>query len=130
NGCARGAGTMLAVGLGEEEALAVISRHDRVVSIAAFNGPRSLTLSGPKASLQAIQTELEADGVFARFVRVDHPFHHAFMQPAADELVAALADLKPRAETVPFFSTVTGVQTAGSACDAGHWGRGIRQPVL
>lgn len=130
NECARGAGTMLAVGLNEEEALAVIARHDRVVSIAAFNGPRSLTLSGPKASLEVIQKELEADAVFARFVRVDHPFHHAFMQPAADELVAALKGLEPREETVPFFSTVTGERISGKECDPGHWGRGIRQAVM
>ncbi|TDU81697.1 acyl transferase domain-containing protein [Prosthecobacter fusiformis] len=130
NGCARGAGTMLAVGLDEDAALAAIAKHDRVVSIAAFNGPRSLTLSGPKTSLEAIQSQLEAEGVFARFVRVDHPFHHAYMQPAADELVAALADLKPRDETVPFFSTVTGAKITGSECDAGHWGRGIRQAVM
>jgi acyl transferase domain-containing protein/NADPH:quinone reductase-like Zn-dependent oxidoreductase/SAM-dependent methyltransferase/acyl carrier protein len=130
NECARGAGTMLAVGLDEESALAVIARHDRVVSIAAFNGPRSLTLSGPKESLEKIRVELDADSVFARFVRVDHPFHHAYMQPAADELVAALAELEPREETVPFFSTVTGDRISGKECDAGHWGRGIRQAVM
>src|SRR5437763_16515840 len=45
--CARGEGKMLAVGLGEEEAQALIDKHDRTVSIAAFNGPRSLTLAGP-----------------------------------------------------------------------------------
>jgi acyl transferase domain-containing protein/NADPH:quinone reductase-like Zn-dependent oxidoreductase/SAM-dependent methyltransferase/acyl carrier protein len=130
NECARGAGTMLAVGLDEDAALAAIAKHDRVVSIAAFNGPRSLTLSGPKPALEAIQADLEADNIFARFVRVDHPFHHAYMQPAADELVAALKDLKPREETVPFFSTVTGAKISGTECDAGHWGRGIRQAVM
>jgi acyl transferase domain-containing protein/NADPH:quinone reductase-like Zn-dependent oxidoreductase/acyl carrier protein/short-subunit dehydrogenase len=127
--CARGAGTMLAVGLNEEEAQALIARHDRTVSIAAFNGPRSLTLSGPQISLDAMLAELEPKGVFARLVRVDHPFHHALMQPAADALTAALADLKPRAGTVPFFSTVTGGQMAGTDCVAAHWGRGIRQAV-
>ncbi len=35
-------------GLGEEEARALIARHDRTVTIAAFNGPRSLTLSGAR----------------------------------------------------------------------------------
>ncbi len=127
--CARGDGTMLAVGLPEEEALALIARHDRTVSIAAFNGPKSLTLSGPRVSLEAMQAELEAGGVFARFVRVDHPFHHAMMQPAADALAKALADLKPQDETVPFFSTVTGARCAGKDCTGGHWGRGIRQAV-
>jgi acyl transferase domain-containing protein len=44
--CARGEGTMLAVGLAEDEARAIIAPHSRTVTIAAFNGPRSLTLSG------------------------------------------------------------------------------------
>lgn len=127
--CARGEGTMLAVGLSEEDALALISRHDRTVSIAAFNGPRSLTLSGPRVSLESILAELEPKGIFARFVRVDHPFHHAMMQPAADALTKELAKLSPHAETVPFFSTVTGQRCAGKDCTAAHWGRGIRQSV-
>lgn len=128
--CARGEGTMLAVALSEEEAAEVIARHDRTVSIAAFNGPRSLTLSGPKVSLEAIQGELEPKGIFARFVRVDHPFHHAMMQPAADALTKELASLVPQEETVPFFSTVTGTRCSGKDCDAVHWGKGIRQAVM
>jgi acyl transferase domain-containing protein/NADPH:quinone reductase-like Zn-dependent oxidoreductase/SAM-dependent methyltransferase/acyl carrier protein len=127
--CGRGEGTMLAVGLGEEEALALIARHDRTVTISAFNGPRSITLSGARISLGAMAAELEAQGAFARLVRVDHPFHHPLMQPAATELEAALADLKPNAETIPFFSTVTGERCSGETCDARHWARGIREPV-
>jgi acyl transferase domain-containing protein/NADPH:quinone reductase-like Zn-dependent oxidoreductase/SAM-dependent methyltransferase/acyl carrier protein len=127
--CARGDGTMLAVGLDEEEARALISRHDRTVSVAAFNGPRSLTLAGPKVSLEGMAAELEEQGVFARMVRVDHPFHHPLMKPAASELETALQDLEPQAASVPFFSTVTGEQCAGETCDAVHWARGIRQPV-
>ena len=108
DGCARGEGTMLAVGLDEEEARALIARHDRTVTIAAFNGPRSLTLAGPAHLAGSDAAELEPQGVFARLVRVDHPFHHPLMQPASEELEKALADLEPQAETVPFFSTVTG----------------------
>ncbi len=127
--CARGEGTMLAVGLSEEEASKLITQHGGAVSIAAFNGPKSLTLSGPRAALEPLMTELETKGVFARFVRVDHPFHHALMQPAADALTKTLADLKPHNETVPFFSTVSGQRCAGKDCTAAHWGRGIRQSV-
>ena len=127
--CARGEGTMLAIGLAEAEARALIARHDRTVTIAAYNGPRSLTLAGPRISLETMLAELEPQGVFARLVRVDHPFHHPLMQPASEALKEALANLEPAPETVPFFSTVTGDRCAGEACDAAHWGRGIRQPV-
>jgi acyl transferase domain-containing protein/NADPH:quinone reductase-like Zn-dependent oxidoreductase/acyl carrier protein/SAM-dependent methyltransferase len=129
DGCARGEGTMLAVGLGEEEARALIARHDRTVTIAAFNGPRSLTLAGNAGSLQAMLAELEPQGVFARLVRVDHPFHHPLMVPASEALEEALAGLQPQTETVPFFSTVTGGRCPGETCGPEHWGRGVRQPV-
>ncbi|MEQ1860228.1 MAG: SDR family NAD(P)-dependent oxidoreductase [Chthoniobacteraceae bacterium] len=127
--CARDEGTMLAVGLGEEEARALIARHDRTVTIAAFNGPRSLTLAGARISLEAMLAELEPQGVFARLVRVDHPFHHPLMQPASEQLEEALADLDPQPDTTPFFSTVSGERCPGATCDAAHWGRGVRQPV-
>ncbi|HEY4284382.1 MAG TPA: SDR family NAD(P)-dependent oxidoreductase [Chthoniobacterales bacterium] len=127
--CGRGEGTMLAVGLPEDEALALIARHDRTVTISAVNGPRSITLSGPRLSLEAISAELEAQGVFARLVRVDHPFHHPLMRPASEALETALTDLKPKSGTIPFFSTVTGDRYNGESCDAAYWGRGIREPV-
>ncbi len=127
--CARDEGTMLAVGLGEDEARALIARHDRTVTIAAFNGPRSLTLAGARISLEAMLAELEPQGIFARLVRVDHPFHHPLMQPASEQLEEALADLQPQPDATPFFSTVTGERCAGETCDAAHWGRGVRQPV-
>ncbi len=127
--CARGEGTMLAIGLDEDSARALIARHDRTATIAAFNGPRSLTVAGSRMSLDAMAAELELGGVFVRFVQVDHPFHHRLMQPASEALEKALEDLTPQAGTVPFFSTVTGQQCVGGACDAGYWGRGVRQPV-
>ena len=130
DGCARGEGTMLAVGLGEEEARALIARHDRTVTIAAFNGPRSLTLAGPRISLEAMLAELEPQGVFARLVRVDHPFHHPLMQPASEALEKALADLAAAAghDSVLQHRHRRALRRRNAATPA-HWGRGIRQPV-
>src|SRR4029077_6544542 len=84
---------------------------------------------GTRISLEAMAAELESQGAFARLVRVDHPFHHPLMQPAAEALEAELVDLEPRAEATPFFSTVTGEGCSGESCDPEHWGRGIREPV-
>jgi acyl transferase domain-containing protein/NADPH:quinone reductase-like Zn-dependent oxidoreductase/SAM-dependent methyltransferase/acyl carrier protein len=127
--CARNEGTMLAVGLGEDTARRLIAQHDRTATIAAFNGPQSLTLAGPRTSLEAIAADLESQAIFARFVKVEHPFHHPLMQPASEALEAALGDLMPQAGTVPFFSTVTGQRCSGEICDATYWGQGVRQPV-
>src|SRR5437879_8835742 len=80
--CARGEGKMLAVGLGEDEAQALINKHDRTVSIAAFNGPRSLTLAGLRQWIEAMLVEFEPQGVFARIVGVDNTFHHAMIKQA------------------------------------------------
>ena len=49
---------------------------------------------------------------------------------AVGKLEAALADLVPQADSIPFFSTVTGSRCAGESCTPIHWGRGVRQPVL
>jgi acyl transferase domain-containing protein/acyl carrier protein/2-polyprenyl-3-methyl-5-hydroxy-6-metoxy-1,4-benzoquinol methylase len=122
-------GGMLAVGLAPAEASALIARHDRTVAIAAFNGPQSLTLAGRKASLEAISAELEAREIFSRFLKVDYPFHHPLMQPAAQALLDGLSGLSPAGERIPFFSTVVGARLAGTACDAAHWARGVEAPV-
>jgi acyl transferase domain-containing protein/NADPH:quinone reductase-like Zn-dependent oxidoreductase/SAM-dependent methyltransferase/acyl carrier protein len=127
--CIAGNGAMLAVSLSEVEAAAVIERHDPSVTIAAFNGPTSLTLAGARDALEPIRAELEALKVFARFVPVNYAFHHAMMQPAADALKSELAALVPQDETTPFFSTLTGGRQKGQECGAMYWARGIRQPV-
>lgn len=129
SGCARHVGAMLAVGLDEAGAEELIAKHDTTASIAAYNGPRALTIAGLRTSLEKMSAELEARQVFNRFVRVQHPFHHALMQPGADALEAAIAGLRPRPETLPFFSTVTGTRCAGEECTANYWARGIRNPV-
>ncbi len=128
--CARGEGTMLAVGLAEEEARALIAATTARCTIAAFNGPRSLTLSGPRVSLEAMLAELEPQGVFARLVRVDHPFHHALMQPAADALESGARRSRAAGGDRSVFQHRHRRRVcAGKDCDAAHWGRGIRQPV-
>ena len=73
---------------------------------------------------------LEAGDVFCRRVKVDVASHSPQVDALHDDLVAALAGLRPRPAVTPFVSTVTGALEDGAALDAEYWARNLRQPVL
>ena len=121
---------MLAVGISREEAAKLVARHPRAISIAAINGPSSITLSGDAAVLADIDKTLDAADVFSRPLRVDVPYHSPKMEQLEAELLDCLRDIRPRPASTPFFSTVTGTALEGSEVDAQYWYRNVRQPVL
>ena len=73
---------------------------------------------------------LERADVACRNLQVDVPFHSAKMDPLEAELLESLHGIRPRAASVPLFSTVTGRAVAGPELDARYWFRNVRQPVL
>lgn len=126
---AAGLGTMLAVGLGEAEAAALLAGHGERVSMAAANSPSATTLAGDREVLEAIAAELEQRGVFNRFLRVEMAYHSPYMDRLRPELLESLADLAPRPPKLPLYSTVFGQRVSGVAYDAEYWCRNVREPV-
>jgi len=124
-----GQGTMLAVGVTLDVAEALAAAHEGV-SIAAINGPTSITLAGAKDALQPVADQLEQQGDFNRFLRVEIAYHSTQMEPLKDDIQAMLADLSPAASGVPLYSTVTGALETAPLHDAAYWYRNVRQPVL
>ena len=122
-----GTGSMLAVGLDADACRARIG--DPAIEIAAVNAPGSVTLAGPVPQLQALASDLEGEGTFARLLPVEVPYHSAVMDAIADELRTSLAHLAPSETRVPLFSTVTGERIGGREMDASYWWRNVRQPV-
>ncbi|GAB3135936.1 type I polyketide synthase [Tsukamurella serpentis] len=130
---ASGGGRLLAVALSESEAAKSPAVADGRLEFAAFNSPDSVALVGELAELEPVREQLTADGVFARLVPGDVPYHSRSMDPLEPEVRAALRDLRPTAPALPLYSTVTGtvVPTDGSVLhDAEYWWRNIRRPVL
>lgn len=123
-----GQGKLLAVELSREEVERAIQGFEGV-SIAALNGPRSATLVGDPAALEQIASACLAQETFARFLKVDVPYHSHYMEPIRQELHDVLADLSLEETTIPLFSTVTGAQIRGTELDAGYWWRNVREPV-
>ena len=75
-----GQGTMLAAGISRAEAARLVERHPRAISIAAINGPGSVTLSGDAAVLADIDKTLTDAGLFSRLLQVEVPFHSPKME--------------------------------------------------
>jgi acyl transferase domain-containing protein/acyl-CoA synthetase (AMP-forming)/AMP-acid ligase II/acyl carrier protein len=123
-------GAMLSVHAAPEELEALVAPHAGVVSVAAINAPRMVTLSGARAALDAIAAQLEARGIARRLLAVSRAFHSPLMEPmlAAFRLAAeAVRYALPRIDVV---SNLTGAIAGPEIATADHWVRHVRAPVL
>ncbi|MEV2223673.1 SDR family NAD(P)-dependent oxidoreductase [Nocardia vinacea] len=123
-----GTGGMLAVGLTEAEARELLSDLDGVC-VAAVNSPSALTLAGDSRVLADLGEYLTADGIFAKALRVEVPYHSHLMDPILDDLRTALATIAPGDPTVPAYSTVTGTQATQQDWGPEYWARNVRDQV-
>ncbi|SEQ75095.1 Acyl transferase domain-containing protein [Nitrosomonas sp. Nm51] len=126
---AAGQGRMLAVGINYEQCQELLDLTENKVSIAAINGPTSITLAGDSNSLEAISTYLTAINEFNRFLKVEVAYHSHYMDALKPEVREKLAQLSPSLPSIPLYSTVTGDLVDDIACDAEYWCNNIRKPV-
>jgi phthiocerol/phenolphthiocerol synthesis type-I polyketide synthase C len=124
-----GQGGMLAVGLPEREIGVRIDAFARDICIAAVNSPRSVTLAGDRTALQRLEGLLSRDGVFARLLNVEVPYHSPAMDVIAAPLRDALRDIRGRTGGITMISTVTGAPLDGASIDADYWFSNVRAPV-
>jgi acyl transferase domain-containing protein/acyl carrier protein len=124
-----GLGTMLVIGLPEEDVAKLIESSGASIDIAAVNSLSSVTIAGDAAALQQIAAKLEARDVFHRFLKVEVAYHSYQMDAVREELLSSLANIQPHESRIPLYSTVTGGCLSGDALCAEYWWRNVRQPV-
>ncbi|MEO0816137.1 MAG: ACP S-malonyltransferase [Pseudomonadota bacterium] len=79
-----------------------------VCEIANDNAPGQLVLSGSKAAIDAACVHAKDNGVKKAVpLAVSAPFHCSLMQPAAEAMADALADVSISAPSVPIVANVT-----------------------
>jgi len=125
-----GQGKTVAVELAWEEAKSLLVKYENKVSIACYNGPTSLVLSGEPASIDEIMTTLEQGNVFCKALPVNYAFHSYQMEPLMSELAESLQGLQSQAATIPIYSTVTGQLIGGQELNVDYWVRNLRESVL
>ncbi|MFP4493289.1 MAG: SDR family NAD(P)-dependent oxidoreductase [Puniceicoccaceae bacterium] len=123
-----GKGGMLAVGLSEEEAGEYLAGVEGV-SVAAVNSFSAVTLSGGHAGLETVAGRLAEKGIFHKPLRVEVAYHSPQMDPLRGELLESLSGLRPRAASLPLYSTVLGGRSGGPEWTAGYWWENVRNPV-
>ena len=107
-----GEGAMAAlVGVDPETAAAIAaaaSEGDSICQVANDNGGGQVVVSGAQAAVGRAMAIAKARGVKRAIpLPVSAPFHCAMMQPAADAMAEALADVAIAAPCVPLVANVT-----------------------
>lgn len=125
-----GGGAMAFVQLGEAEARTAIAACADRVSVGVVNSEHSCVLSGEPAAIAQTLELLRERGVYCQLVQVDYASHSPQIDAIAGDLTAALADLRPRAGSVPLHSTLHDRVLTGAELDGTYWTRNLREPVL
>ncbi|UXY24901.1 type I polyketide synthase (plasmid) [Streptomyces cynarae] len=127
---ARGGGAMAAVQAPEEELRPVLAAHDGRVVVAAYNGPRSIVVSGDEQAVAAVEKTMRGLGRRVTRLRVSHAFHSPHMDGILDEFRAVAARVAFSAPAVPIVSNLTGkLIDSGELTDPEYWVRQLREPV-
>ena len=122
-------GRMIAAEITPEEALEAIHSNGGGLSLAACNGPSSVSISGEPDAVDHLYKLLQQRNIFCRYVPVDYAFHSDLMDPVRSRLISSLSGITPKRSHSPIFSTVTGKKLTGTRFNADYWWRNVRQTV-
>ncbi|KAG8669365.1 hypothetical protein FPOAC1_008759 [Fusarium poae] len=104
-------GSMMAVALGETEAQRYIDKVTTgTVSVACVNSPASSTISGDLTAIEELKSLLDAEGIFARALKVDTAYHSHHMRRVAQDYKESMRNIESSRvrSGVIFYSSVTG----------------------
>ncbi|MFD9093147.1 SDR family NAD(P)-dependent oxidoreductase [Streptomyces collinus] len=124
-----GLGGMLSVPLSRTDAAPRLEPWAGRLQLAAVNGPSSVVVCGETGALDELFAELTADEVQARRIAVDYASHSHYVETLRDDLLAALAPVRPRTADIAFYSTLTGGLLDTAELTADYWYRNLRGTV-
>jgi acyl transferase domain-containing protein/NADPH:quinone reductase-like Zn-dependent oxidoreductase/acyl carrier protein len=102
------------------------------VSIAAFNAPGNVVISGSRREVEAIAARLAVQGMRTKALQVSHAFHSPLMAPMVDEFRRIAAQVVHSAPACTWISNLTGVPLDWMEWGthmADYWTRHVREAV-
>jgi acyl transferase domain-containing protein/NADP-dependent 3-hydroxy acid dehydrogenase YdfG/acyl carrier protein len=125
---AGGGGSMLAVFAPAEAVAGELAAHP-TVSIAAFNGPDNVVVSGPREEVGRVSDRLIARGVEVRPLEISYASHSPLMEPVLDEFERAVSRATLSAPELVLVSNVSGTVAGPEVATPAYWRRHLREPV-
>lgn len=120
-------GAMSSVEAGEHEIAPLLGDG---LSIAAVNGPRRCVVSGPRPSVEELETRLAAGGIHVQRLRIRGAGHSAQVDGILEEFGSFAAGIRQRPGQIPAVSNLSGTWlTPAEAIDPAYWKRHLRAPV-
>ncbi len=110
-------GAMTAVlGLGSDQVEEICSRTEGIVTIANYNCPGQVVITGEeRAVTEAAQALSDAGAKRCVPLRVSGPFHSQLLKGAGDKLESALQDICLRDPSIPYISNVDALEVTEAA---------------
>jgi acyl transferase domain-containing protein/NADPH:quinone reductase-like Zn-dependent oxidoreductase/acyl carrier protein len=125
-------GGMIALVSGEEETRArlVTWGLESELSVAAVNGPLSVTVSGGREAIKKFEQKLREDGIRHKRLRTTHGFHSPALDGMLEAFEAEAAKVPFRVPEIRWISNVTGQEVdRRQPIDARYWCQHLRKTV-
>ncbi|SDT70143.1 type I polyketide synthase [Actinoplanes derwentensis] len=125
-----GSGRMVAVGCDAPAELErLVQAKGGSASVAAYNAPERITVSGSDSEMRELEDEFRQRGWGTIALETTHAFHSALVAPVVPALVAAANRITHRAPAVPMVLNLTGTWAKRDEIGPEYWGRQLTSPV-
>ncbi|HEY3861189.1 MAG TPA: SDR family NAD(P)-dependent oxidoreductase [Verrucomicrobiae bacterium] len=122
-------GSMAAVLALESVVAPAVAPFAATVSIATYNGPSNLVISGKSADVRSIVASLETAGVKSIPLNVSHAFHSPLMRPMLAEFEKVAHSVRYSAPRIEMVSNVSAAVAGPEVSTPDYWVGHVLEPV-
>ncbi|MEM9447024.1 MAG: beta-ketoacyl synthase N-terminal-like domain-containing protein [Cyanobacteria bacterium P01_E01_bin.6] len=122
-------GEMAAVLAPAAQVMAVLRPYTDTVSIAAYNGPENVVISGQQEAIADATATLAAGGIRIVRLSVSHAFHSPLMAPIRHDFEQVASKIAYSPQKIALISNVTGALGTADIATPTYWVNHLLQPV-
>ena len=119
-------GSMMAVALSEREIQKYFSQVTEKgnIAVGCVNSPTNVTVTGTEAVIERLKRITDREQIFSRILPIGVAYHSPEMNQVAEEYLTLIQDIghsKPRAQPIPMYSSVTGLNISVHRLSQGEY---------